>query len=93
MALTGEARRDNNRAYKRERRARARADREIEPMDRDVLRLAIAGYTNLEIQELLDISEEALLKELDRVAEYLCPTPASKMTVDPAKCQELPDVA
>jgi DNA-binding CsgD family transcriptional regulator len=81
------------RGYMRIRRARAHADHAVRDLDKDVLRLANAGFTNQEIQELLDLSEEALHKELDRVAEYLCPTPASELSVNPRNCDPLRDVA
>jgi DNA-binding CsgD family transcriptional regulator len=93
MAMTGDAKRRYQRLYMRQVRARFRADREVEPLEKDVLRLALAGYINQEIRELLDISEEALKKELDRVAEYLCPTPASELSVNPRRCDPLRDVA
>ncbi len=57
----------------------------LEALDQDVYRLALAGYVGREIQDLLDVREEALQASLDRLAEWLAPTAASR-SIDPADC-------
>ena len=50
--------------------------------DKAVLQLAKAGMLDQEIMEALDLSAAALHKHLERVAEYLAPSPAAKSVED-----------
>ncbi len=58
----------------------------LDTLDRDVYRLALAGYVGSEIRDLLDLREEALQASLERLAEWLAPTAASRTSIDPADC-------
>lgn len=57
-----------------------------EGIDRDVYRLALAGYVGSEICELLDIREREFCAALERLADWLVPTAPSRVSIDPADC-------
>jgi hypothetical protein len=58
----------------------------MKAIDEAVLLLAGAGYLNTEIQEALDLPEEALCAALNRLAEWLAPTAASRRSIDLEEC-------
>lgn len=58
----------------------------LKTLDDDVYRLCLAGYVGSEICELLDLSEEGLRSALERLGEYLAPTPPSKRSIDLSDC-------
>src|SRR5438105_3224436 len=58
----------------------------LSDMDASVLMLANAGYLDTEIREAIDCSEGALVAALDRLANWLAPTAASRQSIDLWDC-------
>jgi hypothetical protein len=97
MALRGAAKvaymRDYPMAeYMRFRRAQASPRRRLRGIDMDVLRLAAADYTMLEIAEALDVTFTAVQASLARSAAYIAPAvPPPRLMVDPGECLPFDD--